>query len=104
MNDDNLVESFHLRMRQIHEEAADIGYNASRFIQMVESEGGLLTAKRLLAARGYSEGLTRLWEENRLDISLEATVLQDPWKRLFTYEELEIARQKLTKLGFEPSN
>jgi len=103
MSQENLVEAFHERMRQIHDEAKDIGYNATRFIQMVESEGGLLAAKKLLAAKGYSEGLTRLWEEKRLDISLEATVIQDPWNALFSDEELEAARKKLRELGYEVS-
>ncbi len=37
----------------------------------------------------------------RLDISMEATVLQDPWRELFTEEELAVARQKLAELGHQ---
>ena len=93
--------AFHERMRQIHEQAGtECNYRATRFIQMVNSEGGLQTAQKLLASKGYSEGLTRLWEEKRLDISMEATVLQEPWCNLFSEEELSIARRKLTELGY----
>lgn len=93
--------AFHERMQQIHEQArSECNYSASRFIQMVNTEGGLLTAKKLLSASGYSEGLTRLWEEKRLDISMEATILQEPWRQLFTDEELATARKKLEALGY----
>ncbi len=39
--------------------------------------------------------------KKRLDISMEATVLQDPWRELFTEEELAVARQKLAELGHQ---
>ena len=97
---DKLLGAFDERMRQIHDQAKECGYHATRFIQMVNAEGGLHTAQKLLSAKGYSEGLTRLWEEKRLDISMEATVLQEPWCELFTEEELAKARKKLDELGY----
>lgn len=68
---------------------------------MVANQGGLQAAKALLNSSAYSEGLTRLWEEKRLDISMEATVLKDPWRNLFTDEELSTAKKKLAALGYE---
>lgn len=68
---------------------------------MVIDQGGLDAARTLLASGGYSEGLTRLWEEKRLDISMEATVLQEPWRELFAVEELSVAKQKLEELGYQ---
>ena len=101
MSDRQKLElAFHERMCQIHDQAKECGYHATRFIQMVNAEGGLQTAQKLLSAKGYSEGLTRLWEEKRLDISMEATVLQEPWCELFTDEELATARKKLKELGY----
>ncbi len=102
---DALQQQFQERMRQIYDQAKDeCGYTATRFIQMVNTDGGLATAKKLLAANGYSEGLTRLWEAKRLDISMEATILQEPWRQLFTESELKLARRKLQELGYEPKN
>ena len=97
----DLEEAFHARMVQIHEQALlECDYKASRFIQMVNAEGGLPTAKKLLSADGYSEGLTRLWEEKRLDISMEATILKKPWRSLFTEQELITADKKLRELEY----
>jgi len=92
---------FHERMRQIHDQAwHECGYKATRFIQMVEAEGGLIAAKKLLASNSYSEGLTRLWQEKRLDISVEATVLETEWRLLFTDDEISAARKKLEALRY----
>jgi len=98
----DLELAFHERMIQIYEQAkTECNYPATRFLNMVNSEGGFQAAKKLLSSGGYSEGLTRLWEEKRLDISLEATILQKPWCDLFTDDELSIARKKLEELGYQ---
>ena len=102
MNSPSELEmAFHERMRQIYDQAkSECGFSANRFLQMVNAEGGLQAANKLLSSGGYSEGLTRLWEEKRLDISMEATVLQEPWSQLFSEDELSIARTKLRELGY----
>jgi len=100
-----LQQQFHERMRQIYDQAKDeCGYTATRFMQMVNAEGGLAAAKKLLTSTGYSEGLTRLWEAKRLDISMEATILQQPWCLLFTETELRLAKRKLQDLGYDPES
>lgn len=92
---------FHQRMRQVYDQArSECNYTASRFLQLVTDHGGVQAAKQLLRTEGYSERLTRLWEEGRLDISMEAAVLEDPWRNLFTKEELAIASKRLEQLGF----
>lgn len=97
----DLELQFHERMRQVYDQAKEeCGYTATRFMQMVNEQGGLSTARRLINSPNYSEGLTRLWELKRLDISMEATVLQEPWRQLFTEEELKKASDKLIRLGF----
>ena len=67
---------------------------------MVNESGGLGAAKRLLNAPDVSDGFRRLWEAKRLDLTVEAVVLQDKWASLFTPEELSSARQRLEDLGY----
>lgn len=96
----SIEDDFHQKMVEVYEKAkTECRYNATRFHQMVQQYGGLATAKKLLASNHYPEGLTRLWELKRLDISMEATVLQEPWCTLFTTEELAIAKKHLKELG-----
>lgn len=98
----DLELQFNKRMRQIYDQAnEECGYTATRFMPMVNEHGGLITAKRLLNMSAYSEGLTRLWEMKRLEISMVATVLQAPWRQLFTPEELSKAEVKLKQLGYK---
>ncbi|WGE27665.1 hypothetical protein PHA77_09085 [Edwardsiella tarda] len=92
---------FHDAMLRIYCQAKKDGYNAMRFQQMILADGGLATAKKLLASKGYSEGLTRLWEMGRLDISMEALVIKSPWCSLFSEDELEIARKRLEGCNFK---
>lgn len=100
----NQDAAFHEKMVEIYEIAkAECKYNANRFYKMVQEHGGLAAAKRLLASSQYPEGLSRLWELGRLDISMEALVLKDPWNTLFTPAELAQARKRLDALGYSSS-
>ena len=98
----NIELKFDQRMLLVYEQAkAELNYHATRFQSLVRSVGGVDAAKQLLSTRHYSEGLTRLWEEGRLDISMEAAVLEKSWQELFTADELETAKLRLTKLGYD---
>src|SRR5262245_22884650 len=79
----------------------DLGYNATRFLQMITDEGGLVAARRLLHASAVSDGFTTLWEHARLDLSVEAHVLRPEYAGLFTDAERRIARRRLKDYGFE---
>lgn len=93
--------SFHRAMVRIHERARDeVGYNATRFIQMVAELGGVEAANRLLDSSGVSDGFTTLWEAKRLDISVEAVVLQPEFAPLFDTRRLRVARDRLAQYGY----
>lgn len=89
-----LEQDFDAEMRQIHHRAKEeIGYNAMRFLQMLQKHGGVETARRLLPE--MSDGFVTLWEKRRLDLTVEYLVLQPRWDALFTDDERELARQRL---------
>lgn len=97
-----LEAAFHQAMVEIYTVAKkDLGYTATRFIQMVGEVGGLDTARRLLHAPGVSDGFTTLWEKGRLDLSVENRVLDPRFRPLFTDDERRIARERLKQYGFE---
>jgi hypothetical protein len=90
-----LVNGYRTMKRQIN-------YNATIYIQMIANLGGLGAARQLLHASSVSSGFTTLWEKGRLDLTVEAFVLREPWSALFTEEELRIARDRLAKYGYHP--
>lgn len=96
----SLEREFEQAMINSAEQAVAIGYNPKRFNLMVRRDGGLATAQKLLHSSVVSDGYIILWEKQRLDLSLEALVLQAKWRALFTDEELEIARQRLVSYGY----
>ena len=86
-------------LRGTYEAARARGYIATYFIQMLEEYGGLETAKRLLAVSEPQTGLYKLWELHLLNESMEAVVLQERFRSLFTQAEMNEARRRLEELN-----
>ena len=91
----NLEGRFHQEMLRIYEDAKEFDYNPTYFLRMVVDRGGLSAARQLLDGNELSDGFVRLWHERRLDLSVEALALQEPWRILFTQEELAEAQRRL---------
>lgn len=89
-------------MVNIYKEAdLQCNYKPTRFLQLINNKGALLAAKELINKEGATEGFTRLWECNRLDLSLEVLVLKEKYKELFTDEEREICINRLKDYGYK---
>lgn len=102
MTTKQLEDRFHLAMLGIYKSAKrECDYNATRFLQMVVDKGGLATARYLINTPTVSDGYAALWERGRLDLTVEALVLEDQWSSLFTDEELSIARDRLIEYGYK---
>jgi len=98
-----LAAQFHEAMLDVYRRASEeCGYTATRFLNMVNKLGGLQAAKRLLSSSGPSQGLQTLKDLGRLDISMEALVIDPKWQSLFAEEEIAIARRKLEDYGYRP--
>jgi len=78
----------------------EANYNAGYFVGMLSTYGGLGTAKKLLASTEVSAGFGALYERGRLDLTVEALVIQPQFASLFTDEEIEIAGRRLEQLGY----
>jgi len=91
---------FHQAMVRIYAEAKKVNYNATRFIQMVGNEWGLASAHQLLRGALPSEGFETLRSVGRLDLTVEAHVLKPEFRRLFSPDELAVARTRLIACGY----
>ena len=98
-----LVSMFDEAMLNIYIRAKDeAGYHANIFLRMLNSDGGLTTAKRLINSPQESDGYTALWLRGRLDLTVEAMVLQNSaWHPLFTLEELSRCKERLIKCQYK---
>ena len=89
-------------MKEIYTRAKkECKYTATRFLQMLGEKGGLQTAKSLILKDGGTEGFTKLWELRRLDLSVEALVLKEEYKELFSEYERSTCRDRLIKYGYK---
>ncbi len=69
-------------------------------MQIVSQKGGLQAAKQLIAKEGGTHGFEVLWENKRLDLSVEALVLRLEYESLFTEEERKLCRERLKQFGY----
>ncbi|TIO29147.1 hypothetical protein [Mesorhizobium sp.] len=82
---------------------AEANYNATVFLGMITRNHGLATAKTLINATQPSDGYTALHQRERLDLTVEAVVVENPkWRALFTPEELSRAEKRLRAYGYVP--
>lgn len=80
----------------------ETGYRATRFHRMLGEYGGLETARRLINDSSPAEGYTKLYELNRLDLTVEALVVcNSTYHALFSDAEIQLARRRLEEYRFE---
>lgn len=97
-NDDIKFTSF-LREKAAEAERA-IRYRPNYFLGMLESDGGHLTVIKLLSANKVSEGFKKLWEYGRLDLSVEALVVESKWRSAFDPILIARAEKRLSEVGY----
>jgi len=92
----DLENRFDLAMYDIYRRAkSECHYDATRFLLMLKTKGGLATAKELLHNDKSYEGLIHLILCNCKHLTVEAHVLLPEFAALFTEEEKRIARSRL---------
>ena len=91
-----LEAEFDAAMYEIYDRAGrEIGYWATRYLQMLRRRGGLGTAHHLLSQKATSDGYRALRDAGRLDLTVEAYVLRPEFQPLFSARELNLARERL---------
>ena len=79
---------------------AETRYDAHVFLRMVIDRGGVETARYLLDTEKPSDGYTALWGLGRLDLTVEAVMLDAKWWPLFTSTQRRTANRRLTDHDF----
>ena len=100
---DSLEARFEQALLADAEALREIDYDPRRFKLMVRQQGGVETARALLRPGAESYGFEMLREKGSLKLSMEALVVQVPWRALFTDEELMTAMERLRAGGYTPA-
>ncbi len=97
-----LEKRFFNDMKDIYHKAdKEINYRPTRFLQMLSEKGGVETALSLVAKSEATEGFIRLWENRRLDLSVEALVLKDDYRELFDDDIRKACSGRLREYGYD---
>ena len=81
-------------MLDVYERAKrECRYDAKLFLRMIGPGRGVQAAKTLLRAPRIQSGFQKLWELDRLAISMEARILKPKYADLFEPRELSEARR-----------
>jgi hypothetical protein len=98
---DTLESLFHRAMVAIYDYVLlERRYDANRYLHLLESDGGVMTAKDFLNSPGFGPGFEGLWQQGPLEKTLEYLVLQTQFSCLFTETEKETARNRLLECGY----
>ncbi|MEZ0382115.1 DUF262 domain-containing protein [Mycobacterium sp. pW045] len=101
--DDDVQRAFASRMTDLYRRGlAEADYNATYFRSMLAELGPLATAHKLLAAPAVSDGFAALWERGRMDLTVEAVVVEPQFAELFNADEIAAARRRLEQFGYVP--
>ncbi|WP_409307814.1 HNH endonuclease [Pseudomonas putida] len=96
--EDDVFTAF-LREKAAEAERA-VKYRPNEFLKMLGSIGGYKAVVSLLTKSKVSDGFTRLYLERRLDLTVEAIVLESRWSRFFDEHLISSAERRLSKVGY----
>lgn len=83
------------------EECKRLGYYPSYFLRMLGEYGAVEATRRLVTSENIPEGFSRLWEMNRLDLTLEAGIHDNPrFHPLFDAGTLAACDARLAGVGY----
>ena len=82
----------------------ETGYDSKSFRRMLRKHSGRETAHRLIRTMKLSNGYANLYQQGRLDLTVEAVIHDNPrWHPLFSREELKKVQQRLRRFGYGPA-
>lgn len=67
---------------------------------LIESGDAIKTTQQIIRNPNITYGFEKLRECNRLDLTLEAILLEEEWANLFTEDEKNIAGDRLAEVGY----
>ncbi len=103
----DLKQEFEKAMFNIYKQCEKFNYRPTIFLNMLHEKGAVETARALIISKHPSEGYSRLYEEGRLDLSVEALLVENEKfhsTELFPDidELLQAARNRLRQYEYQP--
>lgn len=90
-------------MLEVYQAVSKVVARPTRFHNMLGEHGAVETARQLICKDELQGTFIDLAQLGRLDLSVEAVVLQPKYRELFTESELQKAHDRLICCGYDPS-
>ena len=78
----------------------DVRFPGTHFVGMLHADGGYHTVQTLLSKKDPSPGFIDLWELKRVDLTVEAIIVQSKWRNYFDKALINIAEKRLKDIGY----
>lgn len=93
---ESLERSFESAVRRLAAQMGRaVGFRSRGLKRRLDSRGPVDAVRSIVLKERGSKGFALLWVLNRLDLTLEALVIQARWSALFSEEEKAVSRQRL---------
>lgn len=94
------LELTKLLLSKAAEAKRDVRFPGTHFVGMLNADGGYKTVQTLLRKKEPSPGFVDLWELKRVDLTVEAIIVQSKWRSYFDKALINIAEKRLKDIGY----
>lgn len=92
------VQDFEHAMGELCRRAeSELSFRLPYLLRLLDERGALGAAQRILQPGPLVHGFVPLWEQGRLDLTVESLALEPRFRELFTEQELATARTRLDR-------
>jgi hypothetical protein len=105
VNMENLKRELRERYISTYNECKKFKYFPRAFLDMVVSSEDIVdVTRKLVHKEGGTSGFTTLFENKRMDLSVERIILEPRYRELFTTEDLQAAYDRLKAYEYDELN
>lgn len=96
-------QNFHEEMLKLFKRTAkEVKYKATRRLDLINKYGGYEAAIKILPTDSNTFDFTLLWEQERLDLSIEALVVKQRYAELFPEDVVAFCQKRLDEYNYAP--
>jgi hypothetical protein len=93
-----LARDFAQRLRDVISESTQLGYTPANFEKMLDEQGAVNLAKKLVKSGEIQTGLKAVANLKRKDLAVESIMIESKFKSLFSDDELKAAAWRLEQV------
>lgn len=103
LNNQQLKKAFHQEMINLYKKTSqELKYKSTRLLDLINKYGGYEAAVKFITTDNSAHDFAILWENERLDLSVEALIAREPYRELFLEDIVHFCDKKLEEYSYAP--